>query len=43
VTIGTGLTLMPDADAGLNQLTKRKNADAGLTFFPVFRHSSIYL
>jgi hypothetical protein len=43
VTSRTGLTLMPNADAGLTQLTTGKNADAGLTFSSAFRYSGIYL
>jgi tRNA splicing ligase len=27
--------------SGLTRLTNRKNADAGLIFFPIFRHSGI--
>jgi hypothetical protein len=34
VTSGTGLTLMPNTDAGLTKLTPGKNADAEL--FPAF-------
>jgi hypothetical protein len=32
MTSGTGLTLMPNANVGLTQLTTGKNAVAGLTF-----------
>ena len=37
MTSATGLN--PDADAGLRELTIRRNADAGLTFL---HHSGIY-
>jgi hypothetical protein len=37
VTSGTGVTLMPECDAGLTQLDTGKNADAGI-ISPAIRH-----